>query len=140
MKKVFYTLIAILTIQIGLAQASSEAKTYIKSSGIVEQIEAYKSQVIPIILEKNLEDFNKEFEKVVASYISDLENIMDENFEVEDLKKYNENFAANATATELNPKDIDTLQQKTIAAQEKFGQSLQEVVEKYGNHEILGQM
>lgn len=140
MKKVFYTLIAILTVQIGLAQASSEAKTYIKSSGIVEQIEAYKSQLIPIILETKFEEFNKEFDKVVGNYISDLENIMDESFEIEDLKIYNENFANNGTATELNPKDIESFQQKSTAAQEKFGQSIQEVITKYGDDEILREM
>ncbi|SRR5690554_5885646 len=140
MRKLFYTLIAALTIQIGLAQASNEAKTYINNSGIIEQIQAYKSQITPIILEDNLENFNKEFDAVFSNYISEFENLIDESFEAEDVKKHNENFAANATTSQLNPKDLVAFQQKSGSIQEKFSLSLQEIIVKYGDPAILEQM
>src|SRR5690554_7238524 len=105
MKKMFYTFVALFTLQIGFAQVSSEAKTYIKNSGISEQLDATKTQILPSILEENVADFNKDYDAAVKGYISELETLVHDNFDAADLKKYNESLA-DRKSTRLNSSHV----------------------------------
>lgn len=140
MKKMFYTFIALFTLQIGFAQVSSEAKTYIKNSGISEQLDATKTQILPSILEENVADFNKDYDAAVKGYISELETLVHDNFDAADLKKYNESLAANTEPEAMMPKDLQGFQQKAGTLQENLALFINGLVVKYADPAVLEQM
>lgn len=140
MKKIIYAFIALCIVQIGFAQVSDEAKTYIKNSGISEQLDATKTQILPAILEENLVAFNKDYDAAAKNYISDLETLVSDNFEAADLKKYNESIIANTAPEAMMPKDIEGFQQKAAALQQNLGVLLQGLMEKYAEPAALEQV
>src|SRR5690554_6615731 len=140
MKKMFYAFIALFTLQIGFAQVSSEAKTYIKNTGINEQVEEPKAQILPSILEENVADFNKDYDAAVKGYISELETLFHDNFDAANLKKYKESFAANTEPEAMMSKDLQGFQQKAGTLQEILGLSINGLVVKYADPAVLEQM
>ena len=140
MKKTLYVFIALFTLQIGFAQVSEEAKTYIKNAGIPEQLDATKTQILPAILEENRVAFNKDYDAATKNYISELETLVNDNFETADLKKYNESIIVNTAPEAMVPKDAVGFQQKANTLQQNLGLFLQGLMEKYADPAILQQM
>lgn len=140
MKKKIYVFIALCIVQVGFAQVSDEAKTYIKISGIPEQLDATKAQIIPAVLEENLVAFNKDYDAAAKNYISDLETLVSDNFETADLKKYNESIIANTAPEAMVPKDLEGFQQKAAALQQNLGVLLQGLMGKYSEPAVLEQV
>lgn len=140
MKKILIAFITLFTIQFGFAQASADAKTYVKNMGIKEQLEDTKKEILPGILEKNVPDFNKEFDGVVADFILGLENLTNETFTTEDLKKFNKSIAESAEPELMNPKDPANFENKINSLQENLGLSLQGILIKYADPAFLQEM
>lgn len=140
MKKLLYVFIAVFTMHFGFAQTSDDAKIYVKNMKIKEQIDETKKELLSGILEKNVADFNKEFDGVVAEFISGLEILTNDNFSTEALKKFNESVAASETPEFMTPKDPVAFEEKVNALQENLGLSLQGILIKYADPSFLEQL
>ncbi|HUH25950.1 MAG TPA: hypothetical protein VLY87_04945 [Flavobacterium sp.] len=140
MKKLLYVFIALFTMHFGFAQTSEDAKTYVKNMGIKEQLDETKKEILPGILEKNVTDFTKEFDGVVTDFISSLENLTNEAFSTEALKKFNKSVAESETPELMAPKDPVAFEQNVNTLEENLGLSLQGIVIKYADPAFLEEL
>lgn len=140
MKKIFLLAVAFLTMQFSFAQASAEAKTYIKNLGIKESLEMSKKDISDLILPENLTNFSNEFDTVSSQFISTFENLFHESFTIEDLKRMNSSIENNTAIDPIMPKDLESFQEKAIKAEEEMGLTIEGIVMKYGDPVKLQQM
>lgn len=132
MKKFIYSAILLFAIQIGFAQ-TQDAKTYVKNLGIKEQLDLVKTNVTEVILAENTASFNKEFDDLVTNYLTNIENLMSENYSAEDLNKMNKSIENKETFEPIKPKDITSFQEKAEKYEQEMGMSIEGVLVKYGD-------
>lgn len=140
MKKIFLLAVAFFAMQFSFAQASAEAKTYVKNLGVKESLDMSKKDISDLILPENLTNFNSEFDAIAANFITSFENLFHENFTSEDLNKMNSSIENNTTLDPIMPKNLETFQEKAMKAEEEMGLSLEGIVMKYGDPVKLEQM
>jgi len=140
MKKLLYVCFAFFAIQVGFAQASPEAKAYIKNLKMKESLDQTKVGITNLILNENLEKFNTEFDNLINTFIADFENLVNENYTAEDLNKLNKSIESNSAPEPIAPKDAVAFQEKANKIQEEMGMSLQGIVMKYGDPVKLEEM
>jgi hypothetical protein len=140
MKKLLFICVALLSIQFSFAQASTEAKTYIKNLGIKQQLDLIKGDVSNVILAENTDQFNKEYDDLVTSYITSLENLMHDSYSAEDLNKMNTSLEKNEALEPIMPKDLESFQQKAEKIENEMGMSIEGIVMKYGDPVKLQEM
>ncbi len=136
MKKVIYGAIMFFAIQTGFAQ-SQDAKTFVTNMGLKTQIDAIKDQVLPAIDTAKVDDFTKEFDTVTNEFVSNFSKLVDENYNVDEVKDANKKFAETNELTQIAPKDAITFEQKVNTLQTEIGMTLQGLVMKYASAEAL---
>lgn len=140
MKKLLFICVAFFTIQFSFAQASTEAKNYIKNLGIKQQLELVKNDITNVILAENIDNFNKEYDELVNNYVGNFENLMHESYSTEDLNKMNSQLEKNEALEPIMPKDLESFQQKAEKYENEMGISIEGIVMKYGDPAKLQEM
>lgn len=138
MKKIIFGTAMFFAIQIGFAQ-SQDTQTYIANLGVKTQIETQKQQILPMIDATKLEDFNKEFDVVASSFVTDFTKLVDENYDAAEIKDANKKFAETKEMTQLAPKDAAAFQEKVNTLQTEVGMTMQGLVMKYASAEAMQQ-
>ncbi|WKW45889.1 hypothetical protein P3875_08875 [Myroides sp. JBRI-B21084] len=136
MKKIIYATILGLTMQFGFAQ-SPDAETFVTNMGVKTQIEGAKQQILPTIIEEKLEEFNKEFDALATSFVTDFTKLIDENYDVDELKKANVTFAEKKELAQILPKDTAVFEEKVNTLQIETGMMIQSIIAKYGKPNAL---
>lgn len=138
MKKIFLATAMFFAMQIGFAQ-SQDAQTFITNLGIKAQLDTAKEGILPDIQVGKEEDFKKEFDTTVNEFIGSFGKLVDESFNMDEVKLANKKFAETKELTKVLPKDAVAFQEKVGTLQNELGMTLQGLVMKYANEEALQQ-
>lgn len=137
MKKLILGTLMFFAVQIGFAQASQDAQTFVSNLGLKAQLDAAKEQILPSIETGKEADFTKEFDEQVLSFISQFSSLVDQNYDINLVKEANKKFAETKVLSQVLPKDAVTFQEKLTSLQNEMGISLQGVMMKYAKAEEL---
>lgn len=137
MKKLILGTLMFFAVQIGFAQASQDAQTFVSNLGLKAQVDAAKEQILPMIEVGKEEEFKKEFDLLVTDFTNSYSKLVDDNFDSTEVKAANKKFIETKELSKVSPKDVVAFQEKVTALQNEIGISLQGIVMKYANQEAL---
>ncbi|HTO35496.1 MAG: DUF2059 domain-containing protein [Flavobacteriaceae bacterium] len=131
MKKLFFTLVVVLTAQLGTAQSTfkDDVIKFLQISGSNAQMDVAKKQILGMIPEAKHAEFNKEFDATMPSFYDKVAEVYMKEYTHDDLKQMIK-FYESPIGKKISAKAGTIYEQSMLVGQE-WGMELQGILMKY---------
>lgn len=131
MKKLFFTLVVVLTAQLGTAQSTfkDDVIKFLQISGSNAQMDVAKKQILGMIPEAKHAEFNKEFDATMPSFYDKVAEVYMKEYTHDDLKQMIK-FYESPIGKKISTKAGTIYEQSMLVGQE-WGMELQGILMKY---------